>query len=554
MNETAAASDAPVTRRGRVLEVGLGLIVIGLPLAFLPASASPFVDLKMVLLLAGTLLVVLGTDGVDRLLTSLALLWTAILFVASAFGVDPVVSVVGPDNLGTGLLLLGPCAVLLVCGASTPETLVKRLPLWIMIASLPSAVLVTAWLLIPGTLGSLVPGVPFDGGTLGHSVVVSALCAAGIVAGVGVRVKRPTLFVLAMLILGSGLAVSSRRIGLVAVVVGLLIALLKRHGERKRVAQIVIPVAAIVLLWTMVGALPGTATSVSGVERFFSSEGAVSTNDRTVLWRVLPRAIAERPLVGWGPGATEIAQVTLAQTPEEVAERFDDAHNLFIESVTTSGILGLAALLAIVVVITRRAWRAPRDYGWAAGVAATLLAYHLVQPMGITITALLFLIAGVATGSPSGSRPERTGSRRGIGRWALVAGLGAGLILSIMILTAGLFQRYGTTYGDLGALETANAIAPWRIAGAKAYGTYLALDARAKVPGAQEQVAEIAARLVRDHPDNPRVRLIAADLHSLALDSEGASAWRAEQLALFPADAAAPELPVASPRPATPVG
>ena len=533
-----------MNRRERLLEVGLAIVLVGLPLAFLPASASPFVDLKLVLLLVGTLLVVLGTEGVDRLVAGLALLWTGILFLASAFGIDPIVSLAGPDNLGTGLLLLGPCAVLLVCGTGVPEGLARRLPLWIMMTALPIALLTIVYRLVPDTLFALVPTISFEGATLGHPVVVSGICAAGVAAAVGVQVKRPTLFVLAMLILGSGLAVSTKRVGLLAVAVALLVALWKTRPPGKRVAMVVVPILAALVLWTGLGAVAGPEANLSGAERIFSAEPDYSVRSRLLAWQALSRAVAERPALGWGPGMTLDAHVTTATT-DELAERYADAHNLFIESAVTSGLLGLAALLALTLVLLRRAWLAPRDYGWASGVAAGLLVYHLVQPMGLALTPMLALIAGVAAGPPCAAIRERSGAGRRVGHWAVAAGLAVGVVLAGLVLVSGLLQRYGSTYNDLNALRAAHTLAPWRIAGAESYGTYLSLDARAGSEEARRQASELAEQLIADHPNNSRVRLIAADIYGLMREEERARELVAEHVARFPADRAATDVATA---------
>ena len=76
-------------RRPRCLELGLFLVVVAVPLAFTPFSDSPFADPKILLLVAGTLLVWLGGVPVDRRLAVAATAWVAVTAVACVAGVDP---------------------------------------------------------------------------------------------------------------------------------------------------------------------------------------------------------------------------------------------------------------------------------------------------------------------------------------------------------------------------------------------------------------------------------------------------------------------------------
>ena len=72
---TERPSEDPATgpaRNPRLLELGVGLIVVALPLAFLPMSATPFVDVKIAVLLLGCLFVWAGSAPADRTLALLA--------------------------------------------------------------------------------------------------------------------------------------------------------------------------------------------------------------------------------------------------------------------------------------------------------------------------------------------------------------------------------------------------------------------------------------------------------------------------------------------------
>ena len=83
---------------------------------------------------------------------------------------------------------------------------------------------------------------------------------------------------------------------------------------------------------------------------------------------------------------------------EEATRGWADAHNLFLETAVTSGVLGLIPLVALFVLLVGRAWRAGPERAWSLGAAAALGAYAMVEPLNLVLTPLLFLFAAMAAG------------------------------------------------------------------------------------------------------------------------------------------------------------
>src|SRR5918996_291656 len=129
---TFEMSSSSTSHPSRWLELGLGLVIIAAPLAFLPASSAPFVDVKLVLVLAGALAVWVGRVTASPRLALPAVAWVLTAGLAAVVGVDRWWSLVGPETTATGLVLLGASAFLLVAGTGVPDSVRKRIPAWLV--------------------------------------------------------------------------------------------------------------------------------------------------------------------------------------------------------------------------------------------------------------------------------------------------------------------------------------------------------------------------------------------------------------------------------------
>lgn len=532
--------------RSRSLELGLGLIVIALPLSLLPASMAPFVDAKLVVLAAGTLLLWSGRGGESSSdgganLTIAAALWAAAVVAAGLAGVDRWWSLLGPENIGNGLLLLGPAAALLVVATRVPDEVRARIPLWLVGTSAAVAVLGLASKIWPRLAVGDGIAMALDGSTLGHPVFVASFVAVGVVAAVGVPKLKPGWLVLLLVVLSSALAVSTKRVGWVALAVGLGMALWRARPPRKRVLLIVGTVAASLAAWTLVDTLLTPSASLSGARRFGELRVG-SAHSRIGAWSVLGSAWANRPVLGWGPGNTWSAYVSSATPSQLGVERgYGDSHNILVEMAVTTGVIGLAAFLMLAGVVTKEMRRAGRSAGWALGAAAALFVHHLMQPMHVVLTPLLFLMAGLACRPGAAVDNERTHSAavplsHRFVRPLVAVLLAAGLLFAAGSLAGSVLERQGRTYASEWALRASLAVSPGRITAAQALATTLALDARSGDAAARREARELMARTVELHPWNPGVRLVAADVHTLMRDPAGAAVWTARHFARFPGD------------------
>jgi len=172
-----------------------------------------------------------------------------------------------------------------------------------------------------------------------------------------------------------------------AVCAGMLVRVLA--PGRSLVAVVVVGALAL----TVLGAALTTTVGLPLLHRFLdvqdaSTNAAESVVERLVLWRsaaLVPVASPLRLLIGFGP---EMQQAAFERVPAVIQlspdEQFDRAHNLFVDSWLTGGVLGLGFLLATIAAAVGSTWRAycqaqqQRTRLLAAAVAGAL-AGHLVE-------------------------------------------------------------------------------------------------------------------------------------------------------------------------------
>ena len=162
--------------------------------------------------------------------------------------------------------------------------------------------------------------------------------------------------------------------------------------------------------------------------------GGASVNDRFALWDVAVRATLARPLLGYGPDnfrAAFAAHRTIDSIPLLGVGPQATAHNWILDASATTGMIGLAALIALIAAGTIELWRlatsrpsvgVPLLLGWAAYWADGLVA-------AVSMAAAWY--PWIALGSAvalRGARPAESAERR-IPRWAIA-------VLAVIALVA----------------------------------------------------------------------------------------------------------------------
>ena len=218
----------------------------------------------------------------------------------------------------------------------------------------------------------------------------------------------------------------------------LLSAGLELSGERLAVGLLaVIALAGVVLyrsrravVFAVAGlgsyALAYLATSRLEPHRLGES---LTSNPRVALSKTLARALLHHPFLGFGPGGTiaassHYASLSLARRLVDPTA-FADAHDIVIEVAVTTGLLGLAAFGAFVLLALRHA------KGVLLAFAVAAAAVELVEPLNVGVTPLIFLALGAAAASPVVTVPRVW---KGFERAARTVLLGAALLASATML------------------------------------------------------------------------------------------------------------------------
>jgi O-antigen ligase len=521
------------------LTAGLMLVVVGVPLVLTPFTTAPFSDGKLVLLLGGTLLVAIGCRGraPDPRLVAPAAVFIAVELLAAAAGVDPIRSLLGLEQGGDSVLILCCAATLLVTASTFPEEVVARLPKWFVGVGLAIAAVELLYRIVPGAVAAVVPDLSLVGSTLGNPVFAAAMLSVALAVVVS-RWKLTSIPTVGCLVaIASGLGTVGERSAYLVPLVAVTVALWRRRPGIWRSLLVVGLVAGTLAAWIAIGrVLPASQTSVSPVVEF---ETSAAEQARFAVYSADAKGFLHRPFLGWGPGNTWSAYVSSA-SPREMATAgrgWADAHDLLLEVAVGSGVLGVVAIAWLLLAALRRARGVPSERSWIVASAIALGLFQLGEPVNVVVTPTLFLLLGLCVMPRARAKQApRMGAVRGVSI-ACVAVLSAGLVLSAVAFAASTLEQWGRGYGELWADRASHAVGPWRVTAAENLAIRLAVEGRSGDAAAGREAALLADGTVAEHPWDPTVRLVAADVYRLLGQKEAADRRASDQFVKFPADA-----------------
>jgi len=349
---------------------------------------APRAALLLVLLAFGLpqLIRLLRSDARRAALAGLAFLVVAA--VATGLSAQPVLSLLGLYDWGTGLLFVAVLIGAWALGTSLDAGAVPSVE-----GALIAGVLVNAVVaLVQGAFAlDTVPFTRYEGraaGLLGNPIYLGTLMVGGL-ALVLPRVKNnPVRWGAATTLVAAAAQLSGSRFALGLALVAAVVTLV-RGGRPALLAAGAVGVG--LLLGVGIGAAGGATTGAGRVE---AGGGTVNTAGRVHAWASAGHAIVDHPVLGSGPGRFRAATSRyrdLALVHAEGGDRlFVDAHNVFVEYATTTGILGVTAFAIWLALVCRRA------KGPLLGFALLVLAMHLVEPQFVGTTPLAFLALGTA--------------------------------------------------------------------------------------------------------------------------------------------------------------
>jgi tetratricopeptide (TPR) repeat protein/O-antigen ligase len=451
--------DKSVPLNGRVIEAGWLAVAAGLPLFTAPWGQNPFELPKAVLLWA--VAAVMGAVWLTRCKTeaerfdtrrttgALAIAFAIVLILSTLFSVNPLQSAQGSyDRMQGALTVLCNLALfLMVADRLRTPAQVERLLAAIAWGSAPVVIYGLLQALKLDPLRWQVESSPVIS-TLGRSNFVGAYLALALPITLACawqardQTRRIIYIGLTAAQLACLAATTSRAAWLGALAAGgvLLLAIAWNRGHH-RLATL----AACIGLAGFLGGLIALtfATGLTG-----------SVGARAAIWRATWSLVAARPILGYGPET--FRQVFTAVFPPELvylqgrAVIVDRAHNLILDTLTSTGGVGLlayAALIGTTLVTGVRALIESQDRRTrvvlTVGLAA--IAGHLVETQlsfPVTTTATLFWItlgalAGRWTQSPSSAIDVQDKHRAPWPRQLLAVSLLAAVLpASIAILAA----------------------------------------------------------------------------------------------------------------------
>ena len=184
-----------------------------------------------------------------------------------------------------------------------------------------------------------------------------------------------------------------------ALVAGLVLALIAPvvaigRADRRRVAVRTGAIAVAIVVGFLLSG-PLASTDASGAGRLGSSARVGGLDARVTMWKAGAAAVVDRPVLGYGPGRFRVAtsaRTTAAFTRSEGPDRlYFDAHNVAVEQLVTTGVLGLVAIAGFAWCAARAA-RGPMAW-FAVGVAAT----WLLEPVSVSTGPVALLALGAAS-------------------------------------------------------------------------------------------------------------------------------------------------------------
>jgi O-antigen ligase len=433
------------------------LITLAVPLIFIPTLFEGYETVKFPLLLvltgAGWLLLMWRrrTIQVDRvvLFSSLALIvWFA---VATIFSIDPVNSLVGLYTRYTSSLLFCVCWVLFMILASSvlrgeedrTNTLLRVLVFDAVAIAIFGIFQYFDLIYYSGVNAAPRPIIPSFIGNQNFS----AMFLVGVVPAIAVLFTKVTDIRSKALYAASGaviiwaIVLSGSRGALVGLVVELVVMLGLALWQRYQKSYLLLTLAGLavtVLLFTGFFALT-RAGNLSGSLK--ASDLTIQT--RFLVWSDSIDMIKRLPVVGSGPANFFIAFKQIGNTALSGNERFDDAHNLFLNIGTAVGIPGLIIFLFLLGYVLYRSWSSIKQRSGLAlfSLAALLgfLAAACFNPVSVPNWLILGLLIVFGT--------EATAKKITLHRLWQVSGIVVAVVLmviSVLFMSSEVLTNYGT--------------------------------------------------------------------------------------------------------------
>jgi O-antigen ligase len=331
---------------------------------------------------------------------------------------------------------------------------------------LSAAVVVSALVSVNAVIERLTAPRAVIGGAVGVAATSSTvgnpgLLGAYLLFGVGIccylaltRKRFASLYALAGALNLIALILAQNRSSLIGLVLGtivggVLFASLSRGSRRRWLVPSVAAAAALLLTTLIIGVreFPGSVL-FSGlpkvIGRLATTNPAGPDGTRTMQWAAAMRGFLDRPLLGYGPENYNLvwARHFNAQIYAFDTDIYDHAHNQYLELLSTVGIVGTCAFVAIWAAVAYALVVAYRKRNISAGAVSILAGLQLAYATYLTFwfvdlnsTMLWIVVAALAATLANPVTMVRpVGVRQRESRWLPWAGAAATAVLLIILV------------------------------------------------------------------------------------------------------------------------
>lgn len=387
----------PLDAYALILALAIGTLVVP------TLSATVWVPKAAVLLTAAAVGLPLLAVGIrDRRRPAMAAgAFVAVTALSTALSRQPDLSLVGQYGVGTGWLYVASLVGIWAVGTCLTDRGrhdLRRALVAVVVANLAVAALAQFVDLSFARLPQ--PGIR-PAGLVGNPIHLAAL-GAGAIGLAAAAVRNGHWVYLALAVAGGFVTqLSGSRSGVVGAI-GALVAVAVARRWRAAAGLVAVVVVGALASGFVFGLANENLASRLGrdVDRAITGAAAhPGYGARLDAWASARHSIADRPLLGVGPGLFRDA-VSPHRTDREARygggdRYYYDAHNIVVEYVTTTGLLGVAALLTFLVLAVRG------TAGPLRWFALALLPVYLLQPQSNSTVPLALLALGAArTGPP----------------------------------------------------------------------------------------------------------------------------------------------------------
>ena len=478
-----------------IAEAILLVLLVVLPAAIDPAGVLAIEPIKASLLRASAALLaaawladrLTGAPRVDVgahpvIRAGLALVGFAA--ISTALSIEPALSLFGSFDRGMGWLNLAAGAVLLVVTADLLSDARRRERA--IGALLLGAIVPCGYMLVQsvgldpinwgtrGTPGSTLGSPTFLGGYL---VMLAPFAAYRVVAGARSALHGgPSLayagWLALLLVMCVVVLLTTIRAPLLGLSAGSITFAALARGRRGIGRKELASAAAVLVAAGALAVATGGITGLRGFERFLSIGGAVdSSSQRLTVWQESVAALLGDParlVFGYGDETQAVVfehrEAIVRRTPVEL---WDRAHDLALDSWLTHGLVGLAALVAVIWFALREAWFARASGSLVASAVFAALLGHVAEVSfafhSVVTGALFWVLLGMAASLRPRWLRKPIGQSVRLAGAAVVAALLAGPLLMAPAMADFAYGMARRSNFEVGAQleEQAAAWVPW---------------------------------------------------------------------------------------------